>query len=123
MEASEPNYDPLPIDNAAGLPQRFPYLRNGVRYRFSMYVNAPESALGSIDEIMLLPDDKRFLVVRIDVLAADGAQRIVFLRKVVPSLQYRAGGLLLKFPAQVVARRNLNGTGNFGSHIVGLVAS
>ena len=115
-------YDPLPIDNTAGFPQRFPFLLNGVRYQFALYIDVPESALGSIDELMVLPDARRFLVVRVDVLGPDGAQQTVFLRKVVPSLEYRAGALALTFPTQIVARRNLNNVGNFGSNIIGGVA-
>ena len=115
-------YDPLPIDNAAGFPQTFPFLLNGVRYLFGLYANVPEAALGSIDQLMVLPDARRFLVVRVDVLGPDGAQQTVFLRKVVPSLEYRAGALALTFPTQIVARRNLNNVGNFGSNIIGGVA-
>lgn len=120
--ASGRTYDALPIDNLAGFPQSFPFLLNGVRYQFAIYVDAPESALGSMDELMNLPDSQRFLVVRVDVLGADGAQQTVFLRKVVPSLEYRAGGLALMFPTQIVSRRNLNNAGNFGSNVVGGVA-
>jgi hypothetical protein len=116
-------YDPLPIDNAAGFPQRFPFLLNGVRYQFLLYADVPEAALGPIDELMVLPDAHRFLIVRVDVLGSDGAQQAVFLRKVVPSLEYRAGGLAITFPTQIVARRNLNSPGNFGSNVIGGVAS
>ena len=121
--ASGRTYDPLPIDNSAGFPQRFPFLLNGVSYQFLLYVDVPESALGSIDELMVLPDAQRFLVVRVDVFGADGTAQTVLLRKVVPSLEYRAGGLGLVFPTQLVARRNLNGVGNFGSNVIGGVSS
>ena len=120
--ASGRSYDPLPIDNAAGFPQRFPFLLNGVRYQFAVYVDVPEAALGTMDELMVLPDASRFLVVRADVLMQDGSQQTVFLRKVVPSLEYRAGALALVFPTQVVARRNLNNAGNFGTNVVAGVA-
>lgn len=116
-------YDLLPIDNAAGFPQRFPFLLNGVGYQFLLYVDVPEAALGPIDELMFLPDALRFLVVRVDVTGPDGAQQAVFLRKVVPSLEYRASGLAITFPTQVVARRNLNNPGNFGSNVIGGVTS
>jgi hypothetical protein len=117
-------YSPLPIDNAAGFPQRFPFLLDGVRYQFTLYVNVPETELGPMDELMRLPDRrKRFLVVRTDILAADGSPQTVFLRKVVPSLEYRTNALALAFPTQVVARRSLNASGNFGTNIVGGVAS
>lgn len=117
-------YSPLPIDNAAGFPQRFPLLLDGVRYQFTLYVNVPEAQLGPIDELMQLPDRKnRFLVVRINILANDGSPQTVFMRKVVPSVEYRTNALALAFPTQVVARRSLNGSGNFGTNIVAGVAS
>jgi len=120
--ASGRNYDLLPIDNAAGFPQQFPFLLNGVRYQFGLYVNVPETELGAIDEVMALPGPGRFLVVRVDALGAEGVQQTIFLRKVVPSLEYRAGALALTFPTQLVARRNLNNAGTFGSNVVGGVA-
>jgi hypothetical protein len=112
-------YDPLPVDNAAGFPQSFPFLLGGVRYEFSLYADVPEAALGRMDELMVLPDPQRFLVVRVDVLGTDGTLQTVFLRKVVPSLEYRAGALAITFPTQIVARRNLNNVGKFGSNVVG----
>jgi hypothetical protein len=123
LSPSGQSYDALPIDNAAGFPQRFPLLLNGVRYQFLLYVDVPEEALGPIDELMILPDARRFLVVRVDVIGPDGTQQPVFLRKVVPSLEYRTGGLAIYFPTQIVARRNLNNPGNFGSNVIGGVAS
>ncbi len=112
-------YDPLPIDNSAGFPQHFPFLLNGVRYQFSLYVDAPETALGDLGELMVLPDAHRFLVVRVEVLGPDSTRQTVFLRKVVPSLEYAAGALALVFPTQIVARRNLNNAGNYGTTVVG----
>jgi hypothetical protein len=116
-------YDPLPIDNTAGFPQQFPLLLNGTNYQFLLYVDVPEAGLGPIDELMVLPDAQRFLVVRVDILAADGTTQTVFLRKVVPSLEYSVRGIGLYFPTQIVARRNLNGVGSFGSNIVAGVVS
>jgi hypothetical protein len=115
-------YDPLPIDNAAGFPQRFPLLLNGINYQFALYVDVPEAALGPIDGLMVLPDAQRFLVIRVDILAPDGTTQAMFLRKIVPSLEYRVRGIGLYFPIQIVARRNLNGVGSFGSNIVAGVA-
>jgi hypothetical protein len=73
--------------------------------------------------VMVLPDAQRFLVVRADILGTDGTTQTVFLRKVVPSLEYSVRGIGLYFPTQIVARRNLNGVGSFGSNIVAGVAS
>jgi hypothetical protein len=75
------------------------------------------------NELMVLPDAQRFLVVRVDVVGTNGTAQTVFLRKVVPSLEYRVGGLGLIFPAQIVARRNLNSAGSFGSNVIGGVTS
>ena len=116
-------YDPLPIDNTAGFPQQFPLLLNGVNYQFRLYVDVPEAALGPIDEVMVLPDAQRFLVVQVNTLAADGTTQTIFLRKIVPSLEYSVRGIAIYFPTQIVARRNLNGVGSFGSNIVAGVAS
>jgi len=116
-------YDPLPIDNTAGFPQGFPLSLNGINYQFSLYVDVPEAALGPIGEVMVLPDAQRFLVVRVDILAADGTTQTIFLRKVVPSLEYSVRGIGLYFPTQIVARRNLNGVGSFGTNIVAGVTS
>jgi len=166
--ASGRAYDPLPIDNTAGFPQRFPLVLNGVNYQFLIYVDAPEATLGSMpvslttsgmtaagsptlhfaavpvsilvgmsivdsttgstvpagttvqsttaksvvmsqnatgagvgagdriqftNELMVLPDAQRFLVVRVDVLAADGTTQTIFLRKIVPSLEYSVRGI------------------------------
>ena len=196
--ASGRNYDPLPIDNTAGFPQQFPLLLNGVNYQVLLYVNVPESALGSLpvslptvgttgagsptlqfaavppsilsgmtivdrttgsaiptgatvqsttatsvvmsqnasgagvgagdriqftNDLMVLPDARRFLVVRVDVVGTGATAQTIFLRKVVTSLEYRAGGLGLFFPTQIVARRNLNGVGSFGSNVIGGVSS
>jgi hypothetical protein len=124
LDAGDRTFDPLPIDNGSGLPQSFGYVRDGVRYLIALYASIPEDALGAMDEIMALPDNKdRYLIVRVDAFATDGASTTVFLRKVVPSLVYRAGGLVLRFPMQTLARGNLNGIGNFGTNIVGEVAS
>ncbi|SRR6266446_9800878 len=117
------SYDPLPIDNSGGLPQSFPLSLNGLRYQFSLYVNAPESSLGDMNEAMTLPDADRFLVVRADVSGSDGTTQTIFLRKVVTSLEYRAGEIGLYFPTQIVVRQNLNQTGAFGSNVVGGVTT
>ena len=121
--ASGRSYDPLPIDNTAGFPQSFPFLFGRARYQFAVYVDVPESALGPIGEVMTLPDPQRFLVVRVDATDSAGDAETVFLRKVVPSLEYRVRDMMLTFPQQVVARRNLNSAGNFGSAVLGGVAA
>ena len=117
-------YDPLPINNAGGFPQRFALNLGKAAYQFLLYVNAPAVSLDSLDEIMNLPDKYgRFLVVRVDRVVANTATTTLFLRKVTPSLEYQAGPLGLYFPTQIVARRNFNASGAFGSNVIGGVAS
>ena len=108
------SYDPLPIDNSAALPQQFPLLVSGLSYQLQLYVNVAEEALGDLDAVWTLPDPLRHLVVRVDGVDAAGDPLTLFLRKVTPSGEYRAGGLWLYFPVQTVARRNLNGVGSSG---------
>jgi hypothetical protein len=117
------SYDPLPIDNSGGFPQSFPLSLNGLRYQFSLYVNAPESSLGDMNEPMALPDANRFLVVRTDIIGSDGTTQTIFLRKVTPSQEYQAGQIGLFFPTQTVVRQNLNQAGAFGSNVIGGVTS
>jgi hypothetical protein len=76
-----------------------------------------------MNEAMALPDASRFLVVRADVVGSDGTTQTIFLRKVTPSQEYRAGRIGLFFPTQTVVRQNLNQTGAFGSNVVGGVTS
>jgi hypothetical protein len=115
-------YDPLPIDNSAGLPQSFSLLLNGVSYFFNLYVNIAAAALPAPDAVLSLPADNGFLVISVDSQPAGGDRTTVLLRKVVPSLEYSAGALMLYFPQQQVAVANLNGQGDFGTSLVGGVA-
>jgi hypothetical protein len=112
-------YEPLPIDSSSALPNYFSYVFNGARYAFTLYVNTPFSALGAPDELMTLPDARRFLVVRADSIASDGTESTLFLRKVVPNREYEAALIALVFPTILVARQNLNGFGPYGTSIVG----
>ena len=116
------SYDLLPIDNKAGFPQQFPLVLGSVSYQFQFYVNVAETALGDPDKLMALPDPQRHLVARVDSLAGSGNPLTIFLRKVTPSQEYRAGPIWLWFPTQTVSPRNLNGVGSFGTNVVGGVA-
>jgi hypothetical protein len=72
--------------------------------------------------VRALPAPEAFLVVRVDQDMPKGGSRIVFLRKVVPSLEYEAGAIALTFRVQRVAVGNLNGEGALGSQVTGGIA-
>lgn len=62
------------------------------------------------------------MVLHVEREASDGSRETIFLRKVVPELEYEAEGIALIFPQQRVARANLNGRGDFGSQVIGGIA-
>lgn len=113
---------PLPIDGAGGLPQEFSMLFEGRTYFFRLYVNIPASRLPSRGTVLDLPTADAFLVVRVEVAESDGTRTPVFLRKVMPDFDYRAGAIFLSFPEQRFAIANLNGQGEFGTRIRGVIA-
>jgi hypothetical protein len=116
-------YELLPIDNGGPFPQTVPYVFAGVRYTFRLYMNTPEGTLGDLEARFTLPDAQRHLVVRCDASIAGSEPRTVFLRKVVPSLEYEVGIIALYFPSQIIACRNVNGVGVFGSNVIGGIAA
>ncbi len=117
-------YSRLPIDARLGFPQSFPMLWQGQRYHFRVYVNAPARVLADAGPLLDLPDPAgAFLVVQIEREQADGGREPIFLRKVLPELEYEAGDIAVFFPEQHVAKKNLNGTGDFGSAVTGGIRS
>ena len=125
-------YTPLPIDADQGFPQAFPLVFGGISYRFRMYVNAspimtifdlPVTELSIASPTRDLTRPQMYLVARVDRDLPDGSTQIIFMRKVVPELEYTAGDIALAFPIQRIAVRNLNGTGTFGSKVKGGIAS
>jgi len=118
------SYSPLPIDGALGFPQTFSSAFGGKTYHFFIYVDIEASLLSSSTKSLLqLPAGNAFLVVRVEKENRDNTRTIIFLRKVVPDLEYVAENIVLVFPTQVVARANLNGRGDFGSVVVGGIAA
>jgi hypothetical protein len=112
-------YTPLPIEPARGFPQSFPFLFGGTTYEFLLYVNVAASRLGPKVSMLELPAEDAFLVVSIEQDNGDGTRSPVFLRKVMPELEYEAGAIALFFPLQRVAPGNLGGQGELGSQVVG----
>jgi hypothetical protein len=115
-------FAPLPIDNALGFPQSFAFLFGSQIYHFTLYVNVAAERLTTKRDSIELPSDEAFLVVRVDRELGDGGRQAIFLRKVVPELEYEAENITLVFPRQRVARSNLNGQGDFGSQVTGGIA-
>jgi hypothetical protein len=133
-------YAPLPVDGARGFPQSFPLVFAGTTYQFRLYVDASPSLLADKTQVLDLPYPpglppgvvppvafdlpvpEAFLVVRVDQGLPDGSSQLLFVRKVVPGLEYEAGAIALTFPTQLVAVRNMNGQGPYGSQITGGVA-
>jgi hypothetical protein len=123
-------YSLLPIDNERGLPQSFPLLFGGRTYYFRLYANVAADLLDEEPIFLKLTDSRAFLVVRVQREDADGNRQALFLRKVVPDLEYEAEDIMLYFESQHIgvenlniAAKNLNGQGDLGSQVVGGIAS
>jgi len=119
---TERTYTPLPIDVSRGFPQSFPLVFSNRNYRFRLYVNAPATLVKDKTQILELPSAEAFLVVQVELDLANGIRQIIFLRKVVPDLEYATENIALIFPQQRVAVKNFNGQGDFGSAITGAIA-
>jgi hypothetical protein len=115
------DYLRLPIDADRGFPQAFRMAFNGNTYVVALYVTATDESVVATDQPLELPMDGAYLV--LEVSEQDGtATRTVFRRKVVPNLEYEAGDLAMVFTRMSVHPLNLNGSGAFGSTVVGGVA-
>ena len=109
----------LPIDGTRGFPQEFPFLFEGRTYHFRLYVNALRETLAGKTAMLDLPAEDAALMVRIEKQGDAGDRTTIFLRKVVPSLEYDAENVSVTFPTQRVAIGNLNGTGDLGTQVTG----
>src|SRR5712692_9693571 len=107
--ASGRTYTPLPIDGSRGFPQSFPLLFASRNYRFRLYVNAPASLVKGKTLVLDLPSPEAFLVVQVELDLPAGTRQLIFLRKVVLSLEYETENIALIFPQQRIAVQNLNG--------------
>jgi hypothetical protein len=116
-------YTSLPIDARRGLPQSFPFQWNAASYQFTLYVDIDSDVLDGVVSVLPLPSQSAFLVVRVERLRPDGTSSVVFVRKVVPELEYQAENIALYFPTQVIVRDNINGSGDFGSQVAGGITS
>src|SRR6266704_5722525 len=108
-------FEPLPVAGRNGFPQSFPLLFRGKNYRFSVYVNVAADVLPRDGGALPVPDQRAFVVARVERVEFDGALRTILLRKVLPNVEYVAGDIALRFPELRVVRENLNGRGDYGS--------
>jgi hypothetical protein len=115
-------YLPLPINAEQGFPQSFPLLFDGRTYHFNFYINAAAHVLARREQFIDVPTEEAFLVLRLEREVADAAREVIFLRKLVPDLEYEAEELALFFTKQKIARDNLNGSGAHGTQVVGGIA-
>jgi hypothetical protein len=117
-------YEPLPVDGARGFPQSFPYLLNGRTYHFTFYVNVAADLLGApAADLPAMPATEAFLVARVERETSGGGRETVLARKVIPGVEYEAAEIALLFAEYRVARKNLNGRGEFGSVVRGGIAA
>ena len=128
-------YRQLPINADEGFPQAFRLNFNGNVYQIWLYVNVLEEGVETADDYLYnLPVHEKFpnsisetsrdafMVMRVAQEGA-GGPAVIFQRKLVPNLEYEAAELVFVFRKMVVARRNLNGVGAFGSQVIGGVAT
>ena len=115
-------FTPLPINSTQGFPQSFRFFFDGRTYHFNLYVNAAAEILEARPEFLDVPTEAAFLVVRVERELDDGAREIIFLSKIVPHLEYEVENIKLLFSDQRVARDNINGQGEHGTHVVGGIA-
>ncbi|MGV9675512.1 hypothetical protein ACWDSJ_09560 [Nocardia sp. NPDC003482] len=111
----------IPIDADRGFPQALRLSLGQRVYVLSARVNVTDETLLSATAPLPLPLPGAFLAVEISAEETDGT-RILFRRKVVPDLEYAAGELALLFTDMSVHPRNVNGSGAYGSSVVGGVA-
>lgn len=125
---SERTYLQLPINADDGFPQSFRLAFNDALYRLLLYVNVLEDEDsyngGSTrpNQVYDLPQDGAYMVLRVTRERLGGSD-VVMHRKLVPDLDYIADGVAFVFKEMRVDRRNLNGIGQFGSKVIGGIAS
>lgn len=116
------SFTPLPINVAQGFPQSFPLLFDGGTYHFKLYVNVAAHLLDDRPQFIDVPAEEAFLVLSIERELTDATRELIFLRKIVPDLEYEAENISLLFRELRIARDNLNGAGAHGSQVVGGIA-
>jgi hypothetical protein len=117
------DFTTLPIDATRGFPQSFTFFFNGRNYDFRLYIDVLAPLLADKNAVLQLPSAGAALVAVVESEQPGGVRKPILIRKIVPSLEYEAESIVLSFPDQRVAVRNINGTGEFGSLVTGRIAS
>ena len=112
----------LPIDVVQGFPQSFPFLFEGRTYHFNLYADVAAHILNARPEFINVPAPEAFLVVRVERELEGATREVIFLRKIVPRLEYEVENIKLLFAGQRLARENLNGSGDHGTEVIGGIA-
>ncbi|QIS19631.1 hypothetical protein [Nocardia terpenica] len=112
----------IPIDADQGFPQAVRIALGQRIYVLSFSVTVTDETLLASDKPLSLPRPGAYLVLDVSAEQAQGT-RILFHRKLVPSLEYGAHELGLVFTELAVHPRNLNGAGAFGSVVTGGVVT
>jgi hypothetical protein len=115
-------YLQLPINPDEGFPQAFRLNFASQAYAILLYVNVPETnPEPPSNTVYNLPTTDAFMVMRV-TREGGNASQIIFQRKLVLNLEYQAAELAFVFRQLLVAKRNLNGIGPFGSNVLGGIA-
>jgi hypothetical protein len=117
------HYTPLPIDANQGFPQSFALVFEGRTYHFRLYVNISAALLDGLEGLLPLPSEEAYMVALVERESPGGGRETVLARKVVPELEYEAEEIAIFFPQQRIVRNNLNGQGDFGSRVIGGIAT
>ncbi len=119
-------YFQLPINAEEGFPQSFRLSFKGNVYQIVLYVNILEDGSdvpdAGTDNMYTLPKKGAFMVMRVSREDASSAT-VIFQRKLVPNCEYEAQEVSFVFRQMRIARENLNGTGTFGSSVIGGIAT
>ena len=116
------SFTPLPINVEQGFPQSFPLVFGGGTYHFKLYANVAAHLLAARPQFIDVPAEEAFLVLSVERELTDATREQVFLRKIVPDLEYEVENIALLFSEKRIARDNLNGTGAHGTQVVGGIA-
>ncbi len=111
----------IPIDADQGFPQALRISLGRRIYVLSAHVNVTDEELLRATTPLRLPCPGAFLALEVSAEEAAGT-RVLFRRKVVADLEYEAAELALLFTDLSVHPRNINGSGAYGSSVVGGVA-
>ena len=112
----------IPVDADRGFPQAFGVALDGQTYLLSFSVTILDEDLLSAAEPLALPQPDAYVVLTVSRPDGD-SDRTLLRRKLAPYVEYETDELAFVFTELAVHPRNVNGTGAFGSRIMGGVAA